>query len=170
MPPKKTKDPAEPSSGEGAALTPSPEPELADATGDVGVRPIGDPGVLRTVSEFRAAIGIEKPPPTPEKTEAWRLGLEQLDLLQLQNLALELALSPASVLEIICTIVQMIFQCLQLWADPLRNSTCPWARYELQMTLMPYEGTFNDFNDRAVQVSRSTFLTASSCLALLCRY
>ena len=98
MPPKEIKDPAEPSSGEGAASAPSPEPESADATGDAGVRPIGDPGLLRTVSEFRAAIGVEKPPPTPEKSEAWRLGLEQLDLLQLQNLALELALSPASVL------------------------------------------------------------------------
>ena len=68
MPPKKIKDPAEPSSGEGAVLTPSPELESADATGDAGVRPIGDPGLLRTVSEFRVAIGIEKPPPTPEKT------------------------------------------------------------------------------------------------------
>jgi hypothetical protein len=26
------------------------------------------------------------------------------------------------------------------------------SEYERQMTLMPYEGTFNDFNDRAVQV------------------
>ena len=97
MPPKEIKDPAEPTSGEGAVLTPSPEPEPVNAT-EAGVRPIGDPGLLRTVSEFRAAIGVEKPPPTPEKSEAWRLGLEQLDLLQLQNLALELALSLASVL------------------------------------------------------------------------
>ena len=100
MPPKKSKDPAEPSSGGGAESTPSPapEPEAVDPTGDTGVRPIGDAGLLRTVSEFRAAIGVEKPPPTPEKADAWRLGLEQLDLLQLQNLALELALSPAAVL------------------------------------------------------------------------
>ena len=100
MPPKKSKDPAEPSSGGGAESTPSPapEPEAVDPTGDTGVRPIGDAGLLRTVSEFRAAIGVEKPPPTPEKADAWRLGLEQLDLLQLQNLALELALPPAAVL------------------------------------------------------------------------
>ena len=98
MPPKKSKDPAEPSSGGGAESPPSPapEPEAVDPSGDTGVRPIGDAGLLRTVSEFRAAIGVEKPPPTPEKADAWRLGLEQLDLLQ--NLALELALPPAAVL------------------------------------------------------------------------
>ena len=58
---KKTKDPAEPSSGGGAESLPSPEPEADDSTSDAGVRPIGDPGLLRTVSEFRAAIGVESP-------------------------------------------------------------------------------------------------------------
>ena len=83
MPPKKSKDPAEPPGGEGAESIPSPapEPEAVGSTGDAGVRPIADAGLLRTVSEFCAAIGVEKPPPTPEKTDAWRLGLEQLDLL-----------------------------------------------------------------------------------------
>ena len=98
MPPKKTQDPAEPASGEGAESTPSPAPEPGDSSGGAGVRPIGDPELLRTLSEFRAAIGVEKPPPTPEKAEEWRAGLERLDLLQLQNLALELALPPAAVL------------------------------------------------------------------------
>ena len=98
MPPKEIKVPAEPPSGKGAELTPSPEPEAVNVEAEAGVRPIGDPGLLRTVSEFRAAIGVEAPPPTPEKSDAWRVGLEKLDLLQLQNLALELALSPASVL------------------------------------------------------------------------
>ena len=71
MPPKEIKDPAEPSSGEGAASTPSLELEPADATVDAGVRPIGDPGLLRTVSEFRAAIGVDKPLPTTENAEAY---------------------------------------------------------------------------------------------------
>ena len=78
MPPKEIKDPAEPTSGEGAVLTPSPEPGPVNTTADAGVRPIGDRGLLRTVSEFRAAIGVEKPPPTPEKSEACRLALEQI--------------------------------------------------------------------------------------------
>eukprot|EP01048_Picozoa_sp_COSAG05_P001450 COSAG05_NODE_49_length_24373_cov_16.162561_6_plen_119_part_00 len=89
MPPRKTKDPAEPSSGGGAEPIPSPELEKGDSPSDPGAQPIGDPGLLRTVLEFRAAIGVEKPPPTPEKADEWRLGLEQLDLLQLQNLALD---------------------------------------------------------------------------------
>ena len=38
MPPKKSKDPAEPTSGEGAELSPSPEPEVVDSIGDAGVR------------------------------------------------------------------------------------------------------------------------------------
>eukprot|EP01048_Picozoa_sp_COSAG05_P003686 COSAG05_NODE_177_length_14916_cov_8.104002_1_plen_88_part_00 len=75
MPPRKSKDPAEPSSGGGAESLASLEPEADDSTSDAGVRPIGDPGLLRTVSEFRAAIGVESPPPTPEKADAWRLGL-----------------------------------------------------------------------------------------------
>ena len=47
MPPKEIKVPAEPPSGEGAVLTSSPEPELVNAT-EAGVRPIGDPRLLRT--------------------------------------------------------------------------------------------------------------------------
>ena len=60
MPPRKTKDPAEPSSGGGVESTPSPEPEKDDSSGDARVRPIGDAGLLRTVSEFRAAIGVDR--------------------------------------------------------------------------------------------------------------
>ena len=118
MPPRKSKDPAEPSSGEGAESLPSPEPEADDSTNDAGVRPIGDPGLLRTVSEFRAAIGVESPPPTPEKADAWRLGLEKLDLLQLQNLALELALPPAAVLgQTASALVGILLgqSCLMIW-------------------------------------------------------
>ena len=77
MPPKEIKVPVEPPSGKGAELTPSPEPEAVNVEAEAGVRPIGDPGLLRTVSEFRAAIGVEAPPPTPEKSDAWRVGLEK---------------------------------------------------------------------------------------------
>ena len=47
------------------------------------------------------------------------------------------------------------------------------SEYELQMSQLPYTGTFDDFNDRVVQVSRFAF----HCRALvycivepLCRY
>ena len=56
MPPKKTKDPAEPASGEGAESTAEP----GDPSGGAGVRTIGDPELLRTLSEFRAAIGVDR--------------------------------------------------------------------------------------------------------------
>ena len=60
MPPRKIKDPAEPSSGEGAESLPSPEPEADDSTNDAGVRPIGDPGLrgLVLVTGAKRRVGV----------------------------------------------------------------------------------------------------------------